>query len=266
MRRTTEYVDREFSWRRWLDSAPAEVVWRAVEQLRSQGICPWTVYRELRESSSSETDAQAAERAKSALQKTLLRRIRSCQPPTMPQRIRDKLGRWEFLGHPRRTVEEFQVYIGVLRSLVPPRVLAAVISTAWNRWATERRWQRRWATSNRCVFGCKPEAEDSIEHYRHCSVVKEAHWKFLKIQPPLRESLLEIWVLGRSQGSRSDLVRGALGAYATYRAFNQQKFGTAVPRQELLQLFGQFLKEGALRHLGAEAALRSAWCGGIGFA
>ena len=136
---------------------------------------------------------------------------------------------------------------------------AAVLNTAWNRWTTDRRFQRRGADTCRCVFGCPPDAEDSIEHYRHCPWVREAHRRHLKIVPPAGESLLPAWILGVGSSSKQQTARMALGAYATLRLYNQLKHGSPLQVRFMDGAFQQYLKEGALRHKNAEQALRTTW-------
>ena len=45
------------------------------------------------------------------------------------------------------------------------------LSTIWNRWTAERRFQRRSSAANVCKLGCSSTAEDSIEHYCQCRVL-----------------------------------------------------------------------------------------------
>ena len=54
----------------------------------------------------------------------------------------------------RRAVASLQL----LRSLVPPRVCAAVLSTLWNRWCTHARYQQKNAPTNICLFKCRDTA------------------------------------------------------------------------------------------------------------
>jgi len=139
---------------------------------------------------------------------------------------------------------------------------AAVISTAWNRWATERRFQRRAGTGNRCVFNCGAGAEDTIEHYRYCKVVREAHWRHLRVRPDDSGSLLPAWILGRGGGDKLGRARAAMGTYATYRLYNAQKHGRHTrftEKEDIVDAFGQFVREGALRHPACERALLLAW-------
>ena len=61
-----------------------------------------------------------------------------------------------------------QRLLQMMGTKVPPRVWAAVWRTLWNGWNTNRRRQGRGALRG-CMFGCPPEAADSIEHYACCT-------------------------------------------------------------------------------------------------
>ena len=58
---------------------------------------------------------------------------------------------------------------------------------------------------------------------------------------------------------KKEKTRAALGAYAALRAYNLQKHGAAVPKEKVHEAFGQYLREGAMGHDGAETALATTW-------
>ena len=103
-----------------------------------------------------------------------------------------------------------------------------------------------------CVFGCPPAAEDSLEHYCRCPVLRAAHHRHLRLLPPREGTLLQGWLLGAESGTAADSTRWALGAYASYRSYCTQKLGVS-------DLFCQYLREGASGHTTAERALATAW-------
>ena len=263
-RRTTQEPQREHDFRRWLDLAPAAVVYRAVDTLRAEGIDPKQVYRDARDGASGGDAAKRADEAKRSIQRRILVAVRRRSVPDMHYRIRDRLARWNLMGVPRATAEEFRQHAETLRKAAPPRVRAAVLSTAWNRWTTERRFQRRGGAANHCVFGCGGEAEDSLEHYARCGVLRAVHWRHLRIGPDSTGSLLPKLILGRDLADKKEKTRAALGAYASFRAYNLQKHGAAVPKEEVHESFGQFLREGAMGHQGAETALTTTWANSRG--
>ena len=221
-------------------------------------ISPSEVFRELAQTENDSERDQKTLQAKRKIQKHLTIRIQKTTRKSQHHRIRDKLARWKIEGLPRQAAEDYQKFLKELVTPTPPRVRAAVISTAWNRWATERRWQRRNAENKCCVFQCRPEAEDSIEHYQHCPIIQEAHWRHIRLRPDGRGSLLPAWILGRGL-CKEDKVRAAIGAYATYRTFNLQKFGQKLSQEEVIEAFGQYVREAALRHRKAEAIILSTW-------
>ena len=106
---------------------------------------------------------------------------------------------------------------------VTPRFQAAVFRTLWNAWTTERRFQRRQSDTNVCVFNCSSTAEDSIEHYCRCPIVRRVGYRHLKIEYPPEEGL-NIWTLNsRWVECRDIMCRVAILVYGTYRAFNSIK-------------------------------------------
>lgn len=258
IRRTTTFLDREMNLRHWLDEAPAEVVYRAVDKLKAMQISPSQVFRDLAQTEEESEREKRTLQAKRKIQKHLTIHIQKKTRKNQHHRIRGKLARWKIDGPPRQTAEEYQKFLKEIVKSTPPRVRAAVISTAWNRWATERRWQRRNADSNCCVFHCRPEAEDSIEHYQYCPTVREAHWRHLRMRPNGDGSLLPAWILGKGLNSE-DKVRAAIGAYATYKTYNSQKFGKKLNREEVIEAFGQSVKEAAMRHTKAENVVLNTW-------
>jgi len=66
---------------------------------------------------------------------------------------------------PRIVADRVLRRIRYLAACVPPRVLAAVVSTIWNRWTTARGFQKRFTPACCCLLGCPRRAEDPIEHY-----------------------------------------------------------------------------------------------------
>jgi hypothetical protein len=130
--------------------------------------------------------------------------------------------------------------------LVPPRVTAAVFGTAWNRWCTARRFQKRSCQINTCKLGCGGNAEDSIEHYSRCSIMKACHDKELGIRAAW---LLPYW-LGVQESCSQDvwLARGALGAYAANRCTNAARHAGGWHADTTRRAFQQALLEGAAGH------------------
>ena len=82
------------------------------------------------------------------------------------------------------------------------------------------RFQRRGDASNRCVLGCRGAAEDSIEHYCCCSVVRSVARSFLFIDGADRHGIQEFMFADHRILSRDDLVRRAVSVYAAWMGTN----------------------------------------------
>jgi hypothetical protein len=173
-------------------------------------------------------------------------------------RVREKLERWKLPGTPRVVADRFLRHIAQLGHLVPPRVIAAVFSTAWNRWCTARRFQHRNRACNHCRLGCGGGAEDSIEHYSRCRAVREFHATVLNLQD---DWLLPFWLgTHNSQGNDADLLAcGAIGAFAVYSVTNVARHGGSFSHAEAKHALGQAAKEATLGHGKALRILSSRW-------
>ena len=174
-----------------------------------------------------------------------------------PLRARAKLARWRLPGFPHRQADALLTTLAALRSYTPPRVRAALLSTAFNRWCTDRRFQV--SNGRGCVLGCSQGQEDSIEHYCCCRVVRDAAASFLKLH--LGEAPLGAFIgVEGLHGQRQQATvpsRVALLVYAVYRgtqvAHGQGGVTAAVARD----LLDQLIREGAAGHQRAERMLRT---------
>ena len=102
----------------------------AVEEELAKGACrPWT--------------KAVAKKVKKGFQRKVRQRIEENTRRDPHSRIRHKLARWHFEEPPRWVAERFQRNMQRIGGTTPPRARAAVLSTAWNRWFTEARFQRR---------------------------------------------------------------------------------------------------------------------------
>ena len=202
---------------------------------------------------------ESAEEVARTIQRRVGEAIRRHRTPDMSFRIRDKLARWQLPGRPRALADAYTRQVNHCRRSVPPRVRAAMWNTAWNRWVTERRLQRRGSVNDVCVFGCPPAAEDNLEHYSRCRVLRAAHQRHLRLQPPHGGTLLQGWLLGADSGEAASCTRWALGAYASYRCYCSLKLGGGIRTEEVDPMFGQYLREGASGHAVAEKALATTW-------
>ena len=165
--------------------------------------------------------------------------------------------RWELDIFPRVLADRLLSTMKSLRSKAPPRVAVAVLSTAWNRWCTARRFQKRGTAANNCVLGCGGGAEDSIEHYARCRCVRKFHAQDLGIPG---DYLLPIW-LNVDGISRTDeqKVRAAIGAYAVYNTTNAARQEGGWADHVAIRALQQSAREGAMGHKFAETSLRMVW-------
>ncbi|CAK0811150.1 unnamed protein product [Prorocentrum cordatum] len=240
----TDFPQRRGLWDKWFVAAIPSALIRNEHALRQRGIT--------RDSIAAE--ALGGGKSFQAAARELIGR--SYRSPAHFQ-IRHKLDRWLLPGTPRNAATRFEQRMGLLRGLVPPRVVAAVFSAAWNRWCTERRFQRRANATKLCRFGCGGAAEDSIEHYDRCCTVRHFHRTSLRLEA---EWLLPHWLGARDfQLQENTLVLGALGAYAVYRASNVARAHSGMPAEAALRVLQQALREAAAGHRSAERTLAELW-------
>jgi hypothetical protein len=213
-------------------------------------------------------------RKQSCLQGEVYRRLLNHAAPDPALRIRANLDRWKLLDascHPHInligkqrtpawTSEKTLQNLCKLRELVPPRVVSAVFSTVWNRWATKRRWQQRSSALNICQLNCGTEAEDSIEHYSRCPRTQELARRFLRLDPLRQVNLHSFMMCNPHTSSDADLTATALLVYAVYRTTNCQRFQQMLTETEdIISAMKQFAREGAKGHSNAKKVIDSRW-------
>ena len=202
-----------------------------------------------------ETVEQAELRVRRTIQKELTARLLRARRPLAEDRMRERLERWRLPGLPLRVARRVLRRLEVLRRIAPPRLGAAVFSTAWNRWCTAHRlFQRREA----CVLGCGgPDAGDTLEHYSACRVVRKFASSFLNLNYAGVRGL-EVFVLAAPELEVEGLlVRCAILAYAVWRhtETTRRSGGRANTEQFHLQALQQAAREGVRGHARARAVL-----------
>ncbi|CAK0898422.1 unnamed protein product [Prorocentrum cordatum] len=237
----SRFPERFLLWATWFSTAIPAALCRNADELRAQSI------------TTAKVEAAAAEGGRTF--QAAARELIAAKARRDPHfRIRHKFERWQLPGAPRTAATRFEHNLQRLRGLVPPRVVAAVFSTGWNRWCTARRFQRRAATSNFCKLGCGGVAEDSIEHYTRCRAVRRFHATSMRIDA---DWLLPHWlVVHHTQRSDVDLVLGALRAYAVYRATNAARALGGMTAEGAARALQQALRDAVAGHRGAERVLR----------
>ena len=149
--------------------------------------------------------------------------------------------------------DRFEKHLCFLSQQAPPRVTAAVLSTGWNRWCTARRVQKRGSVLNICQLGCPGDAEDSLEHYARCPIVRDCHRIVLSIQEAW---LLPCW-LG-TEGSNPGVcpIRAVVGAYATYRVTNMARSFGCISAEATRRAFRLAVTDATAGHGKTMATMR----------
>ena len=155
----------------------------------------------------------------------------------------------------RRALASLQL----LKQLTPPRVCAAALSTIWNRWCTNRRFQKRHLKTNRCLLGCSNTAEDSIEHYFHCEVAQDIMRRRLNLPPQLFSNLHSGLLCNANIKTTDQLTAIALLNYALYNTTNYLRHNPGTPADQIPDMLTQHLREGAKHHPNAMSVLDNRW-------
>jgi exonuclease III len=173
-------------------------------------------------------------------------------------RLRKKLERWRLPLFPRIRAMRAARVMGRLRSLVPPRVLAAVLRTWFNGWCTLRRFQGR----GDCLFGC-PCGEDSIDHYMGCSRLHsygQARLRLPRVGSIGDQGLSFMLLEATSSVSDATLTRRALLVAAAYRLHCRHRRSGGLGEEGLLwRALDQAIKESSLGHRKAMRQLDGIW-------
>ena len=157
--------------------------------------------------------------------------------------------RWQLPGPPAIIAARVLRRLQTLKSLVAPRVSAAVLSTLWNRWTTGRRFQRQ----DICVLGCSPTAAYSIEHYACYLIIQTAARRFLGLHMrPWPHALCDLMLAtgppAAPHPSRANLTRSAILLYAAYAAANTARHRAPRTEAEAIAMIQQAIAEGVRDH------------------
>lgn len=169
--------------------------------------------------------------------------------PIAEDRYRQRLARWQLPGVPLHVARRALQLLSDLSRFEPPRISAAVLSTAWNRWCTDRRFQRR--DQRGCFLDCGA-TEDSIEHYSRCRLVHTFARKFLLLDFP-RASGLELFTFAFAGWStEKDNLKAAILVYAVYRVTETLRRDEGAYLEEAVEhMLQQACREGVRGHSGA---------------
>ena len=202
------------------------------------------------------SDAMAT-RVRRQFQRTLAARLRAVDNYSPHHRMRHKLARWWLPSVPRPTTDRILARLQRLGKLVPPRVVAAVLGSLWNKWPTARRLQGRAP----CLMRCSSTAQDSLEHYACCPIVQGAAHRHLSLPASQWPNALLEFLLcspGILEATDTHLTKRALLLYAAYSVTNTlRNMAGDMPREEIPRMLQQALWEGARGHRPAERVLMS---------
>ena len=132
-----------------------------------------------------------------------------------------------------------------MSKFVAPRLTGAMFSMLWNRCNTLRRNQSRMGGKCRCRLGCPygPGAQDSIEHYACCPIVKEFGRRKLRINP--QQINLHLFTLSQPQTwTKEFATKAALLIYATYRVVHSTTVDAPLSKEQAWDRMETFLFRG----------------------
>ena len=181
------------------------------------------------------------------------------------RRMREKLARWHLTVQPRVAAQRALRTLETFRILATPRISNAVLSTLWNRWTTARRFQRTQA----CCLQCASEAQDSIEHYACCPLIRTAALALLRLEIRPWPAALGDFLLVTDppcQDPSVDLhrrrLRMAIIVTAAYRTANSARQCVPTTPAETGDMMRQAVWEAVRNHPGAETELNQVWSRG----
>jgi len=172
--------DRRAVWHYWYARNPFSVLHQAQLTATAMDCSPQRIMTTIAGDEQRPWPQTVLRRIRSKFQSALTKRMRELTQYDAQGRMREKLRRWDLPVWRRYAAARATRRLQSLPRLVPPRVAAAVLGTVWNEWAAARRLQIE-GPANRCVLGYRPAADDSLEHYTGCPLVRQAAFRHLRI-------------------------------------------------------------------------------------
>ena len=187
--------------------------------------------------------------------------IKKQRAPNYVYRIRERIVRWKLEGIPAKIGANIERILGMLSSLVAPRIASAVLSTLLNRWCTPRRFQNRDSSLNVCLLGCPGLAEDSIEHYAHCACVRNVACRYLALGHAWHSNLQHFMLADDTLDDSRTLVCMTVLIYATYTATNIVRNKGASPflQNDAIELVKQCCRNGVMGHSHSTKIINRCW-------
>ena len=130
----------------------------------------------------------------------------------------------------------------LLSRWVTPRVRLACLSTSWNRWRMDVRYQMGNKTRP-CCLECGLPQGDSLRHYSSCRVVWEVGQKMLRLNPEKLRGLHSFILCSPEVSTKEELISLALLVYATYMATNHFRLNPAKDPSEVPEAIKQWIRE-----------------------
>ena len=182
-----------------------------------------------------------------------------------PIHVRRRLDRWNTPVLPGHRPARWIKVMAATAKLVPPRVQACQLRTAFNGWTTKRRMQG----FGRCMFDCN-HSEDSIEHYALCKPFHNLCQRYLGISRPPPDECLADFIgikpyahgLPAHRGGEDSIATAAalraLSAYSLYKLHTSIRHG-ACDCHDVSDAFRGFLRAAVIGHAPAMALLREVY-------
>jgi hypothetical protein len=232
-------------WKDWLDHHIPTVIANHLEQLAEHGLHTYALRQSVIGPAHGPLDRNMEARLRRGTQRWFAKEIQSRIRYSAHSRMQQRIRRWGLPGLPHRTSARILRQLVKLRKLCQPRIVAAALSTIWNRWTTERRMTHGGGHHRGCLLGCSPTAADSIEHYFQCRFVRE--WRDKRLPPIVRSHGLQEALLATPMNDVQLKNQGLL-TYVVYRTTNDLRHQTGLPhpppRDFVVQYMNQMVHEG----------------------
>ena len=253
---STRFLVRRGTWDNWYKSHAPTVVLKVVAEAAAKGITAERTRAAVTGVEIGPLTVAMEKKHKRGTQNWFSKQLLQQRGFSPEMRIRHKVDRWQLQGPPARTARTIHRNLLKLRRLVPPRVRAAVLSTLYNRWVTDRRMRSiRRHCQDTCVLGCSARAKDSIEHYIHCPIIRS--WMGTRLGTGGALRTREHWMMATPMDD-VDLRRMAVTVYVAYRTTNHTRHHRNANQEYIKQYMNQMLHEAARD----DAALRQCCCAG----
>ena len=260
-RATSRFPQRISLLSSWLDSCFVNILWCNRCTLHSDGITKKSIHNSITSNCPRPWPASMQHKANRHFQAATTKAL---QPPIIDfdSRLRHKFDIWNlsiFTGPAAR--KALQVSSN-LANRVPPRVFSAVLRTWWNGWVTVRRVAHRRDTSSCCLWGCRCDDGDSLEHYTVCPII--AQWRadtlgLTRIRHSISLRRTNCMLLDSPiDDSPVRLVKAALALAAIYQVHNISLHSRLTPK-DAYDALNQSLREAARGHPFSERIICSHW-------